>query len=97
MTHRHRKFWREKETNHIYSRCYCGVDIHIYMIEDGKAWAFERALRDGAIAMLAYAYNPVQDHEVTSMHPDVVMDITAEASTCEECESLFGLKVLGDV
>ena len=97
MTHRHRKFWREKGSNKIFSNCYCGVDIHMDHIEDGKQWQYRDFLSRGIFsAMTAYSQRK-EDYASTTIHPEVVMDITGEASDCEECEAIYGLKVLADV
>jgi hypothetical protein len=83
MTHRHLKFWRDK-ANRVFSRAQCGADIQIPVTADIEERVDVDLLRERF-------YSPT--HE--SIHPEVVMD--GNPSMCEECESIYGLKLLAEV
>jgi hypothetical protein len=81
MTHRHFKFWRDKKDGNVYSHSLCGVNCYIETFNDPEDYDFK-------VAMLKWK---------DTIDPQVVMETTAAPSDCDECESLFGLKILGEL
>ncbi len=94
MTHRHRRFWRDKETNKVYSNTYCGEDVPIPLTRDMEDLLFKQELMDG----MRSAERAFDHSNKDTISQNLVMDIkTGETSMCEECEAEFGLRVLGEV
>jgi hypothetical protein len=91
MTHRHYKFWRDAKDGKVYSHAMCGADVYIEMYHSEEEWDFRQSLLENyAVADRAF-------RRVDTIDPQVVMETTAAPSDCDECESLFGLTVLGAV
>lgn len=91
MTHRYFKFWREKHTGNVYSHSLCGEDTYIETYRSEEQWDFREALMENyTVANRAFA-------RLETIDPQIVMETTASPSGCDECESLFGLTVLGAV
>jgi hypothetical protein len=84
MTHRHYKFWRDKKDGNVYSHSLCGVDCHIETFNDPEDYDFKLSMLN-------------RTRSTDTIDPQIVMETTAAPSDCDECESLFGLTVLGNV
>jgi hypothetical protein len=91
MTHRHYKFWRDAKDGKVYSHALCGVDVHVETFKSEMDFAFREMLKEN--------WNAANRSFVRTdtIDPLLVMETTAAPSDCDECESLFGLTVLGAV
>jgi hypothetical protein len=87
--HRHERHWVSEKEQRVYSHALCGADTWIEEIVDVEGWYFRQALEESfATAVRAF----------DDMKPPIINDTTScERSLCEECEALFGFKVLGDL
>ena len=88
-THRHERHWADPEKNKVYSRGLCGEDTWVEEVVDVEKWYFRQALNGSSLAAL---------RAFDDMKPSIINDNpSAELSTCDECEALFGLRVLGSL
>lgn len=90
MTHRHYKFWRA-ETGKVYSHSLCGVDVYIETYDSKEEWDFKETLKEN------YYHAHKAFTRTDTIDPQIVFETTVVASTCDACESMFGLTVLGAV
>lgn len=94
MTHRHYRFWRDAETNKVYSHTYCGEDVPIPITRHMEDLLFRENLHR-SMRSAERAFDTAGEDTISS---NLVMDIkTGQTSMCEECEAEFGLAVLAEV
>lgn len=89
-THRHDKHWVDREEKKVYSRGLCGEDTWVEEITDIESFYFKQALEESVMSSMT----AFQTHLSKSLIND---NPSSEPSTCEECEALFGFKVLGEL
>lgn len=90
--HRHYRYWLNKPENKVYSHSMCGVDSLVQEVTDPNSFFFEQQLTAAALSSMTAFQTELASENATLN--DIV---SAKPSSCDECEALFGFKVLGEL